>query len=77
MSAGGKGSAPRPYSVDRKTFEDNWDRIFGQSKKNLVDEEIQTLQSFGDKRSLGEQQSSAWLKDEYYDLDIDRDDTIV
>ena len=28
MSNGGKGSAPRPLSVDRKTFEDNWDVIF-------------------------------------------------
>lgn len=30
MSDGGKGSAPRPYSVDQKTFEDNWDRIFNK-----------------------------------------------
>ena len=29
----GKGSAPRPYSVDRKTFEDNWDRIFKNRQK--------------------------------------------
>lgn len=28
----GKGSRPRPYSVDRKTFENNWDRIFGKKK---------------------------------------------
>jgi capsular polysaccharide biosynthesis protein len=28
MSDGGKGSAPRPFSVDRKTFENNWDMIF-------------------------------------------------
>lgn len=28
----GKGSRPRPFSVDRKTFEDNWDRIFGKKK---------------------------------------------
>ena len=32
MSDGGKGSAPRPYSVDQKTFEDNWDKIFGKKK---------------------------------------------
>lgn len=31
MSDGGKGSRPRPFSVDRKTFEDNWDRIFGKN----------------------------------------------
>jgi hypothetical protein len=24
----GKGSAPRPYSVDAETFESNWDSIF-------------------------------------------------
>lgn len=28
----GKGSRPRPFSVDRKTFESNWERIFGQKK---------------------------------------------
>lgn len=30
MSDGGKGSSPRPFSVDRKTFEQNWDRIFSR-----------------------------------------------
>ena len=25
----GKGSKPRPFSVDRKTFDDNWNAIFG------------------------------------------------
>ena len=29
----GKGSRPRPYSVDRKTFEKNWDKIFKKSLK--------------------------------------------
>lgn len=28
----GKGSRPRPYSVDRQTFESNWDKIFGKKK---------------------------------------------
>lgn len=32
MPDGGKGSRPRPYSVDQKTFDNNWDAIF--SKKN-------------------------------------------
>jgi hypothetical protein len=31
-SDGGKGSRPRPYSVDKDTFVNNWDKIF--SKKN-------------------------------------------
>ncbi len=30
MSDGGKGSAPRPFSVDQKTFETNWETIFGK-----------------------------------------------
>jgi len=28
----GKGSAPRPYSVDSDTFESNWDKIFRKKK---------------------------------------------
>ena len=28
----GKGSKPRPLSVDQKTFDENWDRIFGNKK---------------------------------------------
>jgi len=34
---GGKGSKPRPLS-DRKQFEDNWDKIFG-NKENKSEEE--------------------------------------
>lgn len=34
MSNGGKGDKPRPYSVDRKTFENNWEAIFGDKQKN-------------------------------------------
>ncbi len=29
----GKGSSPRPYSVDKKTFDDNWERIFRKDKR--------------------------------------------
>jgi len=32
MSDGGKGSTPRP--VDRKKFEENFERIFGKKQKN-------------------------------------------
>jgi hypothetical protein len=28
----GKGSDLRPRQVDKKVFEDNWDRIFGKKK---------------------------------------------
>jgi hypothetical protein len=33
MSNGGKGSAPRPFSVDQKTFDSNWNNIFGRKNK--------------------------------------------
>jgi hypothetical protein len=52
MSDGGKGSAPRPKSVDENTFASNWELAFGKKKK-----------------SEGEKQAEAFLKDEYYDLD--------
>jgi hypothetical protein len=32
----GKGSKPRPFSVDRKTFESNWDKIFGKKKRTKI-----------------------------------------
>jgi hypothetical protein len=35
MSDGGKGSNPRPFSVDQKTFDDNWDKIFKKEKYPL------------------------------------------
>jgi hypothetical protein len=33
MSDGGKGSKPRPFSVDLKKFESNWDAIFNKKEK--------------------------------------------
>jgi hypothetical protein len=36
MSDGGKGSAPRPFSVDQKTFEENWNAIFGKPDNHPV-----------------------------------------
>lgn len=29
----GKGSSPRPYSVDKETFNNNWDTIFNDPKE--------------------------------------------
>lgn len=29
----GKGSQPRPLSIPRKQFDDNWEKIFGKSKQ--------------------------------------------
>ena len=36
----GKGSRARPFSVDRETFDSNWDEIFG-NKKEEVSEEVE------------------------------------
>jgi len=33
MSDGGKGSAARPFSVNKETFADNWEATFGKKKK--------------------------------------------
>ena len=33
MSTGGKGSKPRPISVPREQFDNNWDAIFKPKKK--------------------------------------------
>jgi hypothetical protein len=49
-----KGSAPRPKSVDIKTFDNNWDTIFGKKKKQDVTEVYneERLVSKEDKKSL-------------------------
>lgn len=35
MSDGGKGSAPRPYSVSKGIFDTNWINIFRKDPKNF------------------------------------------
>jgi len=63
MSDGGKGSKPRPFSVDQETFENNFDRIFG--KKN-------TLPEYELNKSTGEVQkvddNTGVTQDEYQDI---------
>ena len=36
-----KGSLPRPYSVDLKTFDNNWDNIFRKDPKVIEDQQIE------------------------------------
>ena len=40
MSDGGKGSSPRPFSVNQEQFASNWDTIFGKKStfKDLEEE---------------------------------------
>ena len=40
---GGKGTRPRPKSVDLNTFDANWDAIF--SKSNKVEEQVSKAES--------------------------------
>lgn len=55
MSDGGKGSSPRPYSVDQKTYADNWDQIFGkkepktdkEKQEKALDEMVRISQELG------------------------------
>ena len=37
MADGGKGSSPRPFSVDQKTFDANWDAIFKKNKSEVTE----------------------------------------
>ena len=34
----GKGSSPRPYAVDKETFNDNFDRIFNNREREQITE---------------------------------------
>ncbi len=38
MSDGGKGSAPRPFSVSHEKFSRNWDSIFKKQKQEQPSE---------------------------------------
>ena len=51
MSDGGKGSAPRPFSVSQKEYESRWDAIFGRDlkeEKKQISEEV--LNTYNDER---------------------------
>ena len=34
-----KGSMPRPYSVDLKTFDNNWDNIFRKPDPRVIEDQ--------------------------------------
>ncbi|MEK9804822.1 MAG: hypothetical protein VW551_00815 [Euryarchaeota archaeon] len=44
-----KGSKQRPTSVDRQTFDNNWDRIFKQKNYKEVQQDITELNSDGNR----------------------------
>jgi hypothetical protein len=53
----GKGSRPRPLSVDRKTYESNWDRIFNKNRTNqsMKEEYNQREKTFDQLDNLAQQ----------------------
>ena len=42
----GKGSKPRPIDIERKVFEDNWDRIFNKASKEVREEVKSAVDDF-------------------------------
>jgi hypothetical protein len=64
MSDGGKGSKARPFSVDKETFDSNFDRIFNKKKNALPEYELN--------KSTGEVQkvedNTGVTKNEYQDV---------
>lgn len=41
-----KGSLPRPYSVDLKTFNNNWDNIFRKSDPKVIEDQKNEDEAF-------------------------------
>jgi hypothetical protein len=48
-----KGSNPRPFSVDQKTFDSNWDSIFKKKEEQLIKDKEQKEKEKEDKNELG------------------------
>ncbi len=48
----GKGSKPRPYSVDQETFDKNWDEIFTKEKKMTREEALQEMVRISEEMGL-------------------------
>jgi len=38
MGDGGKGSTPRPFSVDQTTFASNWELAFGKRDPKVIED---------------------------------------
>ena len=62
---GGKGSKPRPLSVDTKTFDSNWDLAFGKNKKEILPE-YELNKSTGEVQKA--EDNTGTSKNEYQDI---------
>ena len=59
MSDGGKGSAPRPFSVDNETFKRNFDAIFGKTNEQLNKDSISTDSTLAEIRANPSEEKKA------------------
>ena len=58
MSDGGKGSKPRPYSVDLKTFDNNWEAIFRKDKQLAEEKETPNSDQSGNSKDQDQRMGS-------------------
>jgi hypothetical protein len=63
-SDGGKGSAPRPFSVTPEEFDNRWETIFGKKKKSEQEESPTKLEDGFDLESLDPAERS-WYYDDH------------
>ena len=69
MSDGGKGSSPRPFSVDSSTYEKNFEAIFGTSKLERKKREEALQKMVEENQRLGLYDDNTGVqKNEYYDI---------
>jgi len=48
MSDGGKGSSPRPFSIPKEKFDDNWNRIFNKDNTGTTKNDYSDILSTED-----------------------------
>ena len=53
-----KGSLPRPYSVDLKTFNNNWDNIFRKPDPRVIEDQKNEDEAFEQIASQSEVKNS-------------------
>jgi hypothetical protein len=58
MSDGGKGSSPRPFSVDNETFGNNFDAIFRKKSPKQVEDQMTEDEAFELIQALSQHPSS-------------------
>jgi hypothetical protein len=58
MSDGGKGSTPRPYSVDLATFDNNWEAIFQKDKQLAEEKETPNSDQQGNSKNQDQRMGS-------------------